>query len=96
MPCVASGIPRQTERRRPAYGAGVPGTPERLTALLSTIFPTRLCFACLAAELGAEEGEVRNAAQGISLERRPGFELAHGVCSRCSRDDDLLTFSAKP
>jgi hypothetical protein len=50
--------------------------------------PRVLCFACLAAQQGLKEHDVR--AVALVLVVRTGLQLARRACSRCRRPSEAL------
>ena len=61
---------------------------QRIATAVHANSPDLFCFACLAAQQGAEEHDVRAVALIVIM--RGGLELVRRVCSRCHRSRETL------
>jgi cytochrome c5 len=61
---------------------------QRIADAVGQNSPHLYCFACLAAQQGIKEHDVRAAALGVIM--RGGLQLVHRVCSRCHRSGEAL------
>jgi hypothetical protein len=65
----------------------------QITALLRQHAPLVLCCDCVAAKLGLPPKDVRDAAQGLVLQR--GFRIVRRLCYTCHRTDDIVAFDGR-
>lgn len=65
----------------------------QITALLRQHAPLVLCCDCVAAKLGLPPKDVRDAAQGLVLQR--GFQIVRRLCYICCRTDDMVAFDGR-
>ena len=61
---------------------------QRIAAAVYENSPDLLCFACLAAQQGAREHDVR--AVALIAIMRGGLQLVSRICSRCHRSGETL------
>lgn len=61
---------------------------QRVAEGVSLNEPHVLCFACLAAQQGLSEHDVRDAA--LVLVARAGLQLARRTCNSCGREDEVI------
>ena len=62
----------------------------KLAPTVVTRRPPMYCYACLAATLGVEERNVRDAARTLLARNEAGFGIARRICCGCGRADELL------
>lgn len=65
-----------------------PAAAEKIMRGVLDHHPYTLCFACLAAEHGIPEWDVRQIAQVVVLGER--FRVARRICYRCNIADEML------
>jgi cytochrome c5 len=61
---------------------------QRIATAVYENSPNLFCFACLAAQQGAKEHDVRAVALVVVM--RGGLQLVRRVCSRCHRSGETL------
>jgi cytochrome c5 len=61
---------------------------QRIVGAVHQNSPRSYCFACLAAQQGAKEHDVR--AVALIAIMRGGLQLVRQICSRCHRSGEIL------